>query len=190
MAHVTQTFSRRRRENWSFPLGDGWIVSNNDSIYRINFKRVVICDLRSDGGSVVYCLNFISRIAQRKHTCAYTRCCAAAHVLCTEYVYTCIRVYQTTRGNVLCKDTRSAECRGKPEGNTGSCAHKPFRRHWSFFPFMRFIRSCHFVCLHPRAVARRCACARADLVGSGIVVERRRNGTLRMTQTGRYLLNI
>ena len=55
---------------------------------------------------------------------------------------------------------------GKPGGNTGSRAHKPSRRLWSFFPFMRFIRSCHFLCLHPRAVAHRCACARADLASS------------------------
>lgn len=135
--------------------------------------------IRCDGGSAVYCLNFISRIVQREHTCACTRCCcAAAHVLRTKYVY------QTTRGTrgwnhgIHAGRRRGWESRRESPGEILEAARKPSRRPRSFFPFMRFIRSCHFVCPHPRAVPRRCVCA-CVRAGPCIVVEGRRNGTLR-----------
>lgn len=94
------------------------------AIYRINFKRAVIRDLRRRG-SVLYCLNFISRIAQREHTCACTRCrrrsvqrrtCSAPN--------TRIRQLEARKGRSAGSAGRRGEKRRResPRGNTGSRA--------------------------------------------------------------------
>lgn len=123
----------------------------------------------------MYCLNFISRIAQCEHTCACTRCCAAAHVLRTEYVY------QTTSGKEGRVRGTVAGCRGggrktpsgKPGGNTGSRA-QAVPSALVIFPFYAFHS---FVSL--RMPASACCCTSVCVLAGGSAALLKEEGTVR-----------
>lgn len=139
----------------------------------------------------MYCLNFNSRIAQREHTCVCTRFCAAAHVLRYR-----IRVPDNKRQG---KDRSAAPvgCRRGEGGEGGggergeNAVGKARGKYWKPRA-SRPVSPGHFSLLCVSFVrVTSYACTRVLLyVGvrargrARVVVERRRNGTLRTAQTG------
>lgn len=152
-----------RKLDRDFSAVGGWTVPNDDLS---NFKSR--CYTRSPNrrrsGRVLFKFHFTNCTARahvRVHTLLWQqRTCSAPNM--------CTRQQEARKGRSM----RSAGCRRGPSGKPGEileAARKPSRRPWSFFPFMRFIRSCHFACLHPR----RCACA------PGLASLLREEGTVR-----------
>lgn len=165
-----------RKLDRDFSAVGGWTVPNDDLS---NFKSR--CYTRSPNrrrsGRVLFKFHFTNCTARahvRVHTLLWQqRTCSAPNM--------CTRQQEARKGRSM----RSAGCRrgpsGKPGGNTGSRA-QAVPSALVIFPFYAFHS---FVSLRMPASAS--VCVRA---GPGIVVEGRRNGTLRTAQAGRYLLNI
>jgi len=132
------------------------------------------------GGLVVYCLNFISRIAQREHTCALQCNGARAPHRIRVPTRSKERVDPWNPRGIGSERGGEETPSGKPGGNTGSRA-QAVPSALVIFPFYAFHS---FVSLRMPAFARCCTsvCVRADGPASLL----RKEGTARY-DTGRVV---